>query len=154
MKNALKLAEDVLWMMNEYILMASQPKTYGTDMTFHRLDIHLIHSIGEKPGINVTELSKIHNITKSAVSQAVKKLEKRNLIERYKSEENKKEILFRLLEKGETAYKAHKEYHEKTEAPFIRELAEFTEEEARGAEKLIDILSRRVRKVKEGNQQQ
>ena len=74
-----------------------------------------IDTIGHHPGINVTELAKNHKITKSAVSQAVKKFEKRELIIRSKAPGNLKEVLFSLTETGRIAYKAHTVFHEKIE---------------------------------------
>ena len=142
------MAEEVLWLIEDYITIASMPKSYGTDMKFHRLDIHLIHTIGLNPGINVTELALKHGITKSAVSQAVKKLEKKDLIYRYQSPENRKEILFKVTETGTTAFEAHRKYHEEGEKVYIDQLAEFSEEEARGAEKLIRLLKVRAENIK------
>ena len=150
-ENAYKMAERVLWLIEEYVAIASIPKSYGTEMTFHRLDIHLIHTIGMNPGINVTELSRKHAITKSAVSQAVKKLEKRKLVERFQSPENKKEILFRLADKGRVAFDAHRSYHANSEQKYIEELAGLTEEEAAGVEKLVDVLSRRAENIRTEN---
>ncbi len=150
-EKAYKIAERVLWLIEEYIAVAFIPKNYGTDMSFHRLDIHLIHTIGNNPGINVTELAKKHSITKSAVSQAVKKLEKRNLIERYQSPENRKEILFKLTDDGKIGFEAHRDYHSRTEQVYIDGLARFTEEEAAGVHKLIEILSQRAGNIRKEN---
>lgn len=150
-ENAYKMAERMLWLIEEYIAIASIPKSYGTVMKFHRLEIHLIHSIGMNPGINVTELSKKHAITKSAISQAVKKLEKKELIERYQSPENKKEILFRLTDTGRTAFDAHRKYHEESETVYIEELAHLTDEEAEGVEKLLKIMSKRAENIRNEN---
>jgi DNA-binding MarR family transcriptional regulator len=150
-EQAYKIGEKVLWLIEEYIAIAAIPKSYGTDMQFHRLDIHLIHSIGMNPGINVTELAKKHAITKSAVSQAVKKLEKRSLIERYQSPENRKEILFRLTESGRKGFEAHREYHATSETKYIEELAKLTEEEAAGVNKFLDVMQRRADNIKKEN---
>jgi len=148
-EQAYMLAEQVLWLIEDYIGLASQPKRYGTDMLFHRLDIHLIHTIGERPGINVTELATSHDITKSAVSQAVKKLERRHLVERYKREENKKEVLFRLTETGSVAYNAHRSFHENSERTFVEALSHLTEEEAQTVRKLVGILQDRAERVRQ-----
>ena len=145
---AYEIIEKLLWTIEDYINIASTAKSYGTDMIFNRLDIHLIDTIGHHPGINVTELAKHHKITKSAVSQAVKKLEKRELIIRSKAPDNLKEVLFNLTDTGRIAYKAHIVFHEKTEAPFIKEISDFTRKEAEGVMKLLDIMDRRSILVK------
>ncbi|MCK4516347.1 MAG: MarR family transcriptional regulator [Spirochaetaceae bacterium] len=138
------LAERVLWLIEDFVTLSRQPKTYGTGIQFHRLDIHLIHSIGREPRINVTELASLHKITKSAVSQAVKRLERRDLIERYQSDNNRKEVRFRLTDGGRVAYDAHRRFHEVSEAPFVRALSELTPVEAEAAVKLIGILENRA----------
>ena len=99
-----RLVEQLLWIIEDYFVLASTPKTYGTDTLYHRLDIHLIDTIGKNEGSNVTEIARIHKITKSAVSQAVKKLEKRDLVARYQAPENRKEVLFRLTEEGKKSF--------------------------------------------------
>ena len=141
---AYALAERALWLIEEYVTIAAQPRSYGTDMKFHRLDIHLIHSIGTTPGINVTELAEKHGITKSAVSQAVKNLEHRKLIERFQSADNRKTVRFRLLERGTIAFEAHNRFHRESETPYLRRLADLSPAEARGAEKLLEILEDRA----------
>ena len=148
-KEANKIIEELLWTIEDYINLASSPKSYGTDCRYNRLEIHLIDSVGKQPGINVTELSRKHKITKSAVSQAVKKIESKGLMERYKSPENRKEVLFRLTEQGLTAFRAHDNFHKKVEAPFIQEIEGFTRKEADGVRKLIDLMNRRSALVRE-----
>src|SRR6056297_3476791 len=96
-----QLLESFFRIVNHFSVIERNPKKYGTDELFHKLEIHTIHAIGENPGINVTELAKWHGITKSAVSQVVKKLEKRGLIYRYNAPDNAKEVLFKLTDKGE-----------------------------------------------------
>ncbi len=145
---ALKLIEKILLLMEEYVELASRPKSYGTEDKFYRLDIHLIHTIGKNPGINVTELAQLHKITKSAISQAVQKLEKRGLIHRYQVPENKKEVLLELTDRGRVAYKAHETFHLEIEKTFVEEMSGFSEQDACSVEKLIDLLERRAEKVR------
>lgn len=147
-ERAYTLMEELLWLIEDCVQLAAAPKSYGTDMQFHRLDIHLIETIGAFEGINVTELAAKHGITKSAVSQAVRKLEKRGLVRRYQRPDNRKEILFSLTETGKTAFHAHREYHRAIEGQVIEEMAGFTMEEAAAVRKLIDLLTRRAARVR------
>jgi DNA-binding MarR family transcriptional regulator len=147
-EKALRLIERVLWMTDEYADLAGRPKSYGTPHRFHRLDIHLIHSIGKNPGINITELSRLHRISKSAVSQAVRKLEKRGLVRRYQLAENRKEMLFDLTEEGQKAFAAHERFHQTFEVPYLKELAAFSAAEAAAVEKLLGLLRRRAEAVR------
>lgn len=123
-----KLIESFLRIINHYTIIEKEPKKYGTDEFFHKLEIHTIHAIGENLGINVTKLAKWHGITKSAVSQVVKTLEERDLIYRYQAPDNAKEVLFKLTEKGKKAYEGHKHYHEKLDAFLIEEIEKISED--------------------------
>lgn len=147
-EKAYSLMESLLWLMEDYVQLAATPKSYGTDMLFHRLDIHLIETIGANEGINVTELARKHGITKSAVSQGVRKLENRDLVRRYQRPDNRKEILFTLTDKGRTAFLSHREFHGKVETLGIEELAGFEQEEAEGIRKLIDLMKRRAVRIR------
>lgn len=142
------MMEELLWLIEDYVQLAAVPKSYGTDMRFHRLDIHLIETVGAFEGINVTELARKHKITKSAVSQAVRKLEKRELVQRYQRPDNKKEILFKLTDRGKTAFHAHREYHRSIEGQVIEEVTDWSEAEAEAIRKLIDLMKRRAAKVR------
>jgi len=148
-EKAYELIGRLLWTIEEYVQMAAEPKRYGTDRLYHRLEIHLLDTIGKREGINVTELAQAHGITKSAVSQAVRKLEHKGLIERYKAPENRKEVLFRITARGREPFEAHIAFHKSVEGPFTENLARFSEEEARGIRKLMDLLDRRAALVRE-----
>ncbi len=147
-ERAIELTEKLLWMTQEYVQLAGMPKSYGTDERFYSLDIHLIHSIGTEPGSNVTALARKHGISKSAVSQALKKLERRELVRRFKARENRKEVLFDLTERGREAFDAHLRFHKRAEEPFLQEMARFSREEEKAMEKTIDLLLRRAAHVR------
>lgn len=147
-EKACSLMESLLWLIEDYVQLAAAPKSYGTDMLFHRLDIHLIETIGANEGINVTELARKHGITKSAVSQGVRKLEKRALLHRYQRPENRKEFLFALTEKGRTAFQAHRDFHRNVESWGIEVLAGFETAEAEGISKLIDLMKKRAARIR------
>lgn len=147
-KKALEMIEKILWMTEEYVQIAAMPKHYGTGDLFHNLDIHIIHTIGKNRGINVTGLARKHSISKSAVSQAIAKLQRRGLVRRYQVPENRKEVLFELTDRGERAFEAHLDFHMRAETPYINELARFSREESAMVEKVIDLLMRRARHVR------
>jgi DNA-binding MarR family transcriptional regulator len=50
-------------------------------------------------------------MTRGAISKLTKKLIKKGLIESYQKPDNKKEIYFKLTEKGKVIYKIHEELH-------------------------------------------
>lgn len=74
-------------------------------------EIHLIECIGKHSETNITEIAKILGKTKGAVSQMAKKLENKGLIYKTKKEDNNKEIILQLNEKGMEILLEHDKFH-------------------------------------------
>ncbi len=79
------------------------------DMGF--TEVHTIVAISEINHANVTKIADYMFMTRSAISKVMKRLEKKNCVERYMEPENQKEIYFRLTEGGEYIVKEHKKRH-------------------------------------------
>lgn len=82
----------------------------GTGYLISMVEIHLLTIIADNPGITASELSKKWGTTKGAISQNIKKLEKKELIERRKKIDNAKVVHIYATEKGEHLSTAHKSY--------------------------------------------
>ncbi|QIB69700.1 methyltransferase domain-containing protein [Aminipila butyrica] len=82
------------------------------EMTFYRGEIHMIKTIGDYPGIHSAELARKYGITRPVVHKTLQKLSERGLIVKQDDPEDKKRYLLYLTEKGQTAYHAHKKYHD------------------------------------------
>lgn len=96
------------------------PKSYGTDELFTSAEIHLIETIGDHDdSLSVTELANLMGITKGAVSQRLKKLEKRGLTNKAEDPENISRARVFLTSKGKSAYFAHKHWHEKMDGGYL-----------------------------------
>ncbi|MDD3407792.1 MAG: MarR family transcriptional regulator [Methanomicrobium sp.] len=106
-----KISEKWIRILDKIDSEEKTPKDFGTGDFLHRSEIHTIMAVGDNPGINVTNLSEILGISKSAISQMIKKLERKKLIERFVEEENKKEIRLVLSPKGKIAYLGHEQHH-------------------------------------------
>lgn len=92
-------------------------------------EIHCIQYIGNNPNSNVTKLANAFYMTTGGITKLTQKLIKKNMIETYKSADNKKEIYFQLTVQGRKVYEIHeelhKEFHERDEMIF----KQITEEE-------------------------
>lgn len=64
----------------------------------------LIMKINENPGINSIDLSNEFFLTKGCISLHLKKLESKDLIERYKIYDNKKNLKIHPTKKGKDLY--------------------------------------------------
>lgn len=74
-------------------------------------EVHCIEYIEKNKDSNVTKLADSFYMTRGAISKLTKKLIKKELIESYQKSDNKKEIYFRLTEKGRAVYEIHEKLH-------------------------------------------
>lgn len=74
-------------------------------------EVHCIEYIEKNKDSNVTKLADSFYMTRGAISKLTKKLIKKELIESYQKSDNKKEIYFRLTEKGRAIYDIHEKLH-------------------------------------------
>lgn len=107
------------------VLNKSIPKELLNDYGYS--EIHCIDLIGKLEQPNVTKLSLNLSMAKSSISKIVKKLLKNGDIESYQCIENKKEIYYRLTEKGEKLFNEHSQQHlawEERDKKFFEELSQ------------------------------
>ncbi len=117
----------------KYCQMEKQPMDIGNGLKLYHAEIHTIADIGKNPEINITDLAKIQDVTKGAVSQQVNKLVKKQYVAKFRGD-NEKELKLRLTDKGSEVFKIHEEYHSNT----FKEYAEINE---RTTEKQHNLIS-------------
>ncbi|MCD4721276.1 MAG: MarR family transcriptional regulator [Desulfobacula sp.] len=121
--------ETFLRLINKFKILEKIPIDHGTGHLLYASEINTLEIIGKLPGINITELSKRKGVTKGAVSQIVTKLEKKQLIIKFKDPENEKVVLLRLGKKGKIAFRNHEKFHEKYDSAIIEKLNEMSVEQ-------------------------
>lgn len=97
-------------------------KDYGTGDKLNMVEVHLLTYIEEHPRITGSELAKLWNRTKGAISQQVKKLVDRGFVVREKQPGNAKSILLNVTEKGRGVSLAHKMHDYEETAGILRTL--------------------------------
>jgi len=85
--------------------------TFDTDVNIYRSEIHIIQLIGDHSQLYISEISRLIGVTKGTISQIVKRLEKKALVSKYTDTTNNTRQVVRLTSKGQTAYKAHCQFH-------------------------------------------
>ena len=88
-----------------------QARNYGTDCPLHVSEIHMIKEIKKSNGSHISEIARKH-VTRGAVSQIIKKLEKKGFVNKEMVSENQLMLVPVLTDKGEIADSNHKRYHE------------------------------------------
>jgi len=100
-------------------LLEKTPRSYGTDELLTAAEIHLIELIGDRDEtLGVTDLAGILGVTKGAVSQNLKRLEKKELCFKEADPENGSRVIVKLTNKGKTAFFAHRHWHETMDGGF------------------------------------
>jgi DNA-binding MarR family transcriptional regulator len=89
-----------------------EPRDYGTGRLFYASEIHTLVCIGENPYLNLTTLAEKLEVSKSAASKFVKKLIAAACIEKTKSPDNAKDVLFHASLIGKRAIQGHKAFEE------------------------------------------
>lgn len=79
---------------------------------YQSTEVHCIEYIEKNGDSNVTKLAEAFYMTRGAISKLTKKLIKKGLIESYQKVDNKKEIYFKLTEKGREVFNTHEELHQ------------------------------------------
>lgn len=115
------------------------PKRFGTDELLTHSEIHLIEIIGDLGDQCVTDIAKRLGITKGAVSQNLKKLEKKGYSYKKQDPENLSRAIVQLTAKGLTAYWAHKHWHQTMDGGFSEYISGL---EGRELEIIVEFLER------------
>lgn len=91
--------------------------------------LHIVAIIKDNEGANNTTLSETLNISKPAVTKAVKKLLDQQMIEKVQKPENKKEVYYQLTHSGEMLAYIHGELHEQARSRYIEMFEKFNSNE-------------------------
>ena len=108
---------------NKLVKLAAQlektPRRFGTEEPLSSREIHIIEASGDHGEIfSVTDLAGLLGVTKGAVSQNLKKMEKKGLINKIEDPQNSSRSIVKLTSKGKMAYYAHKHWHETMDGGF------------------------------------
>ena len=106
-------AIDLLHQVSAMYSGTKRPHDYGTGEDYTSTELHLVKCVADHPGITVTEIAYMYAKTKGAVSQILKKLVEKNLIQQKPSEEaGDKRVFLYLTDRGEELNACHLKYDE------------------------------------------
>ena len=101
----------------------------GKDMTFYRGEIHIIKKIGDHPGIFSSEIAREMGITRAVIHKTLLKLEERGFVEKEADTGDKKRKKLFLTKRGQAAYTAHEQYHQRHDKSFFDFIDSLNEQE-------------------------
>ncbi|MGC6174690.1 MarR family winged helix-turn-helix transcriptional regulator [Lacrimispora sp. 38-1] len=140
-----KIAYDSLHYASALFELDKKTRYYGTDVPIFHSEIHVIMAIAENPGIHVGGLADILGVTKGAVSEILKKLERKALIIKEVDDLNLSRYSLYLTEKGKKAHSNHLHYHTVLNNMVEEQLEDASEHDL---EFLSDFLTSLISKIK------
>lgn len=117
-----------------------RPRRFGIDEDLHSSEIHMIESIGENNAVCVSDMARLLGVTKGAVSQTVKKLERKGLLTKYPDPGNSSRVMLELTAKGKIAFYAHVHWHETMDGGFKEYLTHLPQEKILFLDEFLNIL--------------
>ena len=127
---------------NRFILAFEQLKKNqhksGVDKSITLNEVHLIVVIGKNQPLNLVKLSELLDVSRSAITQSVRRLIQKNLVVFDFEPNNGKNKYLRLSEKGIEVFKIHKEQQAYIEKAIFSVLRNYSEEDLQMVMKLMD----------------
>lgn len=111
MKNIISEFMEVSNIYMELIRKTEKVKRNYSGIELFPSEIHTLVFIEDNNELNMTTIAQKLGITKGAIFKIIQKLEKKDLLTRYKKADNSKNIYFKLTEKGLVAYEGHEKFH-------------------------------------------
>ncbi|MBG9453766.1 hypothetical protein ABE61_06625 [Lysinibacillus sphaericus] len=125
----------------------SIPRKYGTEDELYMIEVHTLNVIGDQVKTTTSEIAEIKNCTKSAVSQMVDKLIKKDLVVKYRNPDNYRELNIELTPKGKLVYDYHKKLDLEEYRNYLKNLEQFTSEDFEKYITLLNVINRRTQSV-------
>ena len=104
---------DILHQASMLYMSSNIPTDYGTGEEYTSVEVHLLEYIVDHPGKTVTELSLDFDKTKAAISQMLRKIEDKGLIEHHEAPDSKKKQLYYATPKGQELNQIHIRYDDR-----------------------------------------
>ena len=114
--------ETFLRIINKFKVLEKIPIDHGTGDLLYASEVNTLEIIGDTPGINLTQLAQKKGVTKSAVSQIVTKLVRKQLVTKNQSPDHEKVFFLELTETGKVVFENHEKFHKKYDSPMIEKL--------------------------------
>jgi DNA-binding MarR family transcriptional regulator len=125
--DAFQLLSTLTTITKKINLMEKNPRVYGKGLMVYPSQIHAIVAIGHKPGINITELAELLEVTKASASEVITKLEKNGLVRKTRDAGNNKEVLLHITSECRVILEDVDRRHEKMFRDFESILGELDE---------------------------
>lgn len=124
-----ELTHTLLKVIYKIMDLDKEIKYYGIDKPLTYAEIHMMEKIKENNDSHISGIANKMGITRGAVSQMVKKLEKKELVKKEEDPNNLSRLILRLTATGEKACNEHERYHNTFNERIENILEDFSEED-------------------------
>ncbi|SCY34024.1 MarR family winged helix-turn-helix transcriptional regulator [Desulfoluna spongiiphila] len=118
-QNKNSLLVEFMVLVEKIIKGEKEPQQYIEGLSISRSEIHLMALIASSETVHISEIARILNVTKGAISKTVRKLEKKGLAAKHTDPANNSRILIRLTDQGINANAMHEKIHNEMNADFM-----------------------------------
>lgn len=106
-----RLCECFLQTVHQFGRLEKEMHTYGTEQKLHLSETHTIAAVGSYDAINITNLAKLQGVSRSAASQMVSRLVKKDFIQKKISPKTENEVVLSLTKNGKKVWQWHEKQH-------------------------------------------
>lgn len=142
--NIMYLSQTWIRIANKMEALEKSPRDFGTGDLLNRSETDTIRMIGMHEKINITGLAEYLGVSKSAISQMINKLSKKNLVEKYRDPENNKEIFLGLTPRGRIAYLGHEQFHAKFDELMMQNIGPVGDENLENLKRFFEAVEMTV----------
>ncbi|WP_245577010.1 MarR family transcriptional regulator [Maridesulfovibrio zosterae] len=126
--------------INKHLRIEAQPIPISEGVELPAGEVHCLQAIGLNEGANLKSIATVMGVSKSAVSQMVGKLEKKEFVRKDSSPDNNKELLVFLTGTGWEVFNMHQEFHERHMHNLLGRLDEFSDPQIASASAILAIV--------------
>lgn len=97
-------------LLNKYSILQNIQINFLENSSVSTSEAIVMNEIVNDRDLNMTSLASRLGVTKAAITKTIKKLESRDLVQRYKKVSNRKEIFVMLTKRGEVVFIEYKKF--------------------------------------------
>jgi DNA-binding MarR family transcriptional regulator len=143
----LKMAGQVRRVLNRSMFLEKRSMVHHDGLRLYPSEIHLMQVIREGADLSAGEMAKRLGISNGAVSQTLKRLEKKGVIHKTKDPALKNKLTATLTGTGEAALRRFEDSREEARKAFSNYLAGLSAREGRVIEGFLDRLEQFLAKL-------
>ena len=110
-EDLLQFSQKVQAFTDQYLQLKERQHYIANFPDLTLAEVHTLVSIARNEGTSLTELAKLQEVSRSAITQMIQRLEKKGLIFREENRQFKASYQLRLTGKGREVYQIHQQQH-------------------------------------------